>query len=95
MGGRPLRRWKCGTTKVKRANQAPVRRNPLKKAATVLAVIGFVFVLGVLAIVPLGWRSQAVVGIILFVGGWFLDRKFSSHRITLALILLSTFATTR
>lgn len=60
-----------------------------------MAVIGFVFVLGVLAIVPLGWRSQAVVGVSLFVGGWFLNRKWSSHRITLALILLSTFATTR
>lgn len=80
---------------MKQKNPAPVRRSPLKRAASALTVVVFVFVLGVLAIVPLGWRSQAVVGIILFIGGWFLDRKSSSHRITLALILLSTFATTR
>ena len=75
--------------------RARLRRSPLKRAASILAVLGFVFVLGTLAVVPLGWRSQAVVGVILFTGGWFLDRKSSSHRITLALILLSTFATTR
>ncbi len=76
-------------------SNARTRDTVVWRAVRVLPAIGLILVMGVLALVPLGWRSQAVVGIILFVGGWFLDRKSSSHRITLALILLSTFATTR
>ena len=71
------------------------RHSPLRRVFGVLAPLALIFVLGVLAIIPLDWRSQALVGVILFGAGWMLNRRSSSHRITLALILLSTFATTR
>ena len=81
--------------KITHYSNAAKPRNPLKRAGAVLSTLALIFLLGVLAILPLNWRSQGLLGILLFAGGWILNRRSSSHRITLALILLSTFATTR
>ena len=58
------------------------------------ALIGIVL-LGIAVTIPLDWHRQAIVGAILFVTAVLLDRCFRSHRVTIALILVSTFTTTR
>jgi cellulose synthase (UDP-forming) len=60
-----------------------------------LLAIFFLGVLGIFAVVPLDWKSQAIVGGLLFLGAWILNRSARANRATLALIVLSTFATTR
>src|SRR5664280_2273073 len=65
------------------------------RSLRVLLAVFFLCLLGIFAIVPLDWKSQAIVGMLLFLSAWILDRSSRAHRATLALIALSTFATTR
>jgi len=51
--------------------------------------------LGVLLIVPLAWKEQALLGGGLVVGAWLLNRISRSHLITLALMTISVFGTLR
>src|ERR1700744_1501751 len=52
-------------------------------------------VLGVLAIVPLDWKSQAELAIFSYAIAWLLNRTSRKQTITLTLILLSVFSSTR
>jgi cellulose synthase (UDP-forming) len=51
--------------------------------------------LGVLLIVPLAWREQAILGGILIVAAWLLNNISRSQVITLALTTISVFCTLR
>lgn len=55
----------------------------------------FIAVMGVLATIPLDWEAQAVVGGLLFLLGWSMDRSSPGKRTTLCLMMLATFVTTR
>ena len=57
--------------------------------------VGFICLLGILAVVPLDWKEQTIVGVLLFVASWVLNRSSQSQRATLSLIVISVFATTR
>lgn len=48
-----------------------------------------------LATVPLAWRDQAVLGVVLFAAALFLNRASASYRVTLLLVMLSLFSTFR
>ena len=66
-----------------------------RKTLPVFLVLLTAALLLVAATVPLDWRKQGLVGAILFVVALLFDRRFSSHRVTLTLILISTCTTTR
>ena len=51
--------------------------------------------LGVLMVVPLAWREQAILGGMLIVGAWLLSNISRSQVITLALMTVSVFCTLR
>src|SRR5262245_53764258 len=71
------------------------RRFTPVKAVRVLVVLALVAVMALLAAVPLDWKAQGIVGAILFLIGWIMNRSSPAKRTTLALVMLATFATTR
>jgi len=66
-------------------------------AIVALSILAFVLacVLGVLLVIPLGWREQAIAGSILIAGAIVLSRLSRSPTVTMALMAVSMFATLR
>ncbi len=73
--------------------KAPVSKQ--RHFARVLATLALVTALGVLATVPLEWKSQAVLGVGLLVVALVMNRQATGQRGTVFLMVLSIFSTSR
>jgi len=62
---------------------------------TILLWLVSAVILALFAIFPLEWKSQAELGVLLFAASIILGRISRRHRMTLALIALSIFCSTR
>ncbi len=62
------------------------------RIATVIALLS---ALALCATVPLEWKNQAILGLVLFGGAFFLNRRSSAHQTTIALMAISIFVTAR
>src|SRR4030095_5386407 len=71
------------------------RRGRLAVVALSILAVALACVLGVLLVIPLGWREQAIAGSILIAGAIALSRLSRSATVTMALMAVSLFATLR
>ncbi len=71
------------------------RRAPLRNGMTSLLWLVSVAILALVAIVPLDWKSQAELGLILLAASLVLGRISRQRRMTLALIAISIFCSAR
>jgi cellulose synthase (UDP-forming) len=71
------------------------RRGRFAVVALFILAAALACVLGVLLVIPLGWREQAIAGSILIAGAIVLSRLSRSPTVTMALMAVSMFATLR
>jgi cellulose synthase (UDP-forming)/cellulose synthase operon protein B len=71
------------------------RRGRFAVVALFILAAALACVLGVLLVIPLGWREQAIAGSILIAGAIVLSRLSRSPTVTMALMAASMFATLR
>ena len=71
------------------------RRGRFAVVALSVLSIALAFVLGLLLIIPLGWREQMIAGSILIAGAIALSKTSRSPTVTMSLMAVSMFATLR
>ena len=77
-------------------SQTEAPKHPrLRVFVQALIALGAIGTLGALALFPLDWEDQAIVGGALLGLAWILHRCSSSRTTTLALVVISTFTTVR